>query len=193
MEEMKTKPLDARHMALLEELGAHATSHSRRTLLEHLRGTRDLLDEWGNPPHVCTAGLFHSIYGTYVFDKQSADMSMRERITEVLGRDAEWLVYVFCVTDRRCFYDHLGEPRLRLRDGVHDCDLELDRETLAALIEIEVANTVEQIPRRSTSKALRAAEFYSRAFARSRDYISAPAREAASACFARVRSRAVEA
>jgi hypothetical protein len=181
------------HIELLTQLGAHVTSHSRRTLLEHLRGTHDLLEEWGNPPHVCVAGLFHSVYGTYVFDKRSADMSMRERIRDVIGDPAEWLVYVFCVTDRRCFYDHLGESRLCLRDIVNQRDLAIDRETLGALIEIEVANMIEQIPRRSRKKALRATDFYSRAFAHSRDYISAAAREAARACFARVRSPAVEA
>lgn len=171
------------HMALLEELGANVTSHSRRTLLEHLTGTHDLLRLWGNPPHVCVAGLFHSIYGTYVFDRRSADLGMRDRIAEVIGRDAEWLVYVFCVTDRRCFYEHLGEASCRLHDMLSGHDLELDREALAALIEIEVANMVEQIPRRSRKKAVRAAELYAPAFARSRDYISSSAGEAAEACF----------
>ena len=77
-----------------------------------------------------------------------------------LGLDAERLVYVFCVTDRRCFYEHLGEPRFHLRDIVHGGDLELDRDSLAALIEIEVANIVDQIPYRSKKKALRSAVRY---------------------------------
>ena len=55
--------MNARHMTLLEELGAHTNSHSRRTLLDHLLGTHDLLVEWENEPDVCVAGLFHSIYG----------------------------------------------------------------------------------------------------------------------------------
>lgn len=185
--------MNPRHIALLEELGADVTSHSRGTLLDHLRGTHDLLEQWGNPPDVCVAGLFHSIYGTYVFDKQCADMSMREEVREVIGRDAEWLVYVFCVTDRRCFYDHLDETQFRLRDMADDRDLELDRDTLAALIEIEVANIVDQVPRRSNKKALRAAEFYSQAFSRSRSLISAAALAAACACFADVKSREVSA
>ena len=185
--------MDPRHIALLEELDAHVTSHSRRTLLDHLKGTHDLLQKWGNPPDVCVAGLFHSIYGTYVFDKRSADMSMRARIRDVIGEDAEWLVYVFCVTDRRCFYDHLDESRFNVRDIVHDRDLELDRDTLTALIEIEVANVVDQVPYRSKKKALRAAELYAEAFHRSRNHISSAARNAAAACFARIRSPAVEA
>ena len=172
--------------ALLEELDAHVTSHSRRTLLEHLKGTHDLLAQWGNPAWLCTAGLFHSIYGTYIFDRKSADLSMRARIREVIGARAEELVFVFCVCDRRRFYDHLGESRIRVRDAVHARDLELDRQSLAALIEIEVANVVEQVPRRSRKKALQAAELYAPAFRRSRDYISPMAAEAAERCFAAV-------
>lgn len=181
------------HSALLEELGAHCTSHSRRTLLDHLQGTQNLLEEWGNPPVVCVAGLFHSVYGTYIFDQQSADFSMRQRIRDVIGTHAERLVYVFCVCDRRCFYEHLGEPTCRLPDIVHNRELELDSADLAALIEIEVANVVDQIPFRSRKKALVATELYESAFARSRGYISSHATRAAELCFERIRSQAVEA
>lgn len=185
--------MNPRFIALLEELQAQTTSHSRRTLLAHLQGTHDLLEEWGNPPSVCAAGLFHSVYGTYIFDKQSADMSMRAHIRDVIGVDAEWLVYVFCVTDRRSFYEHLGEPHFHLRDIVHGGDLELDRDSLAALIEIEVANIVDQIPYRSKKKALPAVQYYGDAFTSSRDYISHSAGKAAQACFAGLRFPAVEA
>jgi hypothetical protein len=95
-------------------------------------------------------------------------------------------VYIFCVTDRRSFYDHLGESRFELRDIVHDCALPLDRATLAALIQIEVANMVEQIPYRSKKKARLAAEWHADAFARSRDYMSAAAASAAQRCFSAV-------
>ena len=185
--------MNPRYLSLLEALGAHATPHSRRTLLEHLRGTHDLLELWGNPSETCVAGLFHSVYGTYVFDRQCADLSMRDRIRGVIGNDAEWLVYVFCVTDRRCFYENLGRSHIILRDRLRNAEVRIDRRALAALIEIEVANMVEQIPRRSRKKALRAVEFYSQAFARSRDYISSAAIEAARTCFARVTAREVEA
>lgn len=178
--------MNPRHIALLEALGAHVTSHSRRTLMAHLQGTHDLLEAWGNPPAICVAGLFHSIYGTYAFEKQSADLNMRARIRDVIGPEAELLVYFFCVTDRRCFYEHLGESHFQLRDIAHDCDLTLDRDSLAALIEIEVANMVDQLPYRSKKKALRAAQWYPDAFARSRGYISAPAARAAERCFSAV-------
>ncbi len=175
--------MNTRHMALLEQLDAHVTSHSRRTLLDHLQGTHDLLVEWGNEPNICVAGLFHSVYGTYAFDKRSAGLSMRDEIRAVIGTQAEHLVYLFCVTDRRCFYKHLGELRFSLRDIVHDGDLDLHRNTLAALIEIEVANILDQIPHRSQKKARQAAEWYADVFARSENYLSPLAAGAAERCF----------
>ena len=175
--------MNPRYLALLRELDADVTSHSRGTLLEHLRGTHDLLAAWGNGPDVCVAGLFHSIYGTYAFDKRSADLDKREKIRDCVGLEAEHLVHLFCVTDRRCFYDHLGEARFTVRDIVEDRDLEVDRDTLAALIEIEVANVVDQVPRRSQKKALAAAQLYGPAFARSGGYISAGAVTAAEELF----------
>ncbi len=178
--------MNPRHIALLKDLDAHVTSHSRHTLLAHLQGTHDLLVEWENEPDVCVAGLFHSIYGTYAFDKRCADVSMRKQIRGVIGPGAERLVHLFCVTDRRCFYEHLGESRFYLRDIVEERNLELDQGTLAALIEIEVANVVEQLPRRSMEKARRTAEWYGDAFALSRSCISPLAARAAERCFSAV-------
>lgn len=171
------------HLALLRRLDAHVTPHSRGTLLEHLRGTHDLLVEWGNGPEVCVAGLFHSIYGTYVFDARCTELTGRDEIRSIIGAPAERLVHLFCVTDRRCFYDGLGEPEATLRDIVEARDLTIDRDSLAALIEMEVANVVEQVPRRSPRKARAAAELYGPAFTRAVDYISAGAAKAAERCF----------
>lgn len=177
------------HLALLRALDAHVTSHSRGTLLEHLRGTHDLLREWGNGPEVCVAGLFHSIYGTYAFETRSADLGMRDAVARVIGEPAERLVHLFCVTDRRRFYDHLGEARFALHDMVEDRELPVDRATLAALIEMEVANVVDQLPRRSPRKARAAVELYGPAFERAEDYMSAGAARAARACFRSVLHR----
>lgn len=37
------------------------------TFLEHLSGVADVLATWGEPESVSLAGLFHSIYGTELF------------------------------------------------------------------------------------------------------------------------------
>ena len=35
--------------------------------LEHLSGVQDVLQSWNEPEYVCNAGLFHSVYGTELF------------------------------------------------------------------------------------------------------------------------------
>lgn len=119
--------------------------HSGREFLEHLKGTHDILRDWGNPEHVCLAGLFHSVYGTQHFHHQSVDFKDRPVIRALIGQPAERLVYLFCVLDRpkvfldsdtiitRNFYDHHSHQMV-----------EIDRQTRNELIEIEAANLLEQ-------------------------------------------------
>ena len=174
------------HLELLERLGAGRMSHSRGTLLAHLVATHDLLQAWGNAPEVCVAGGFHSIYGTYVYDGRAASLDERPAVRRVIGERAEQLVYLFCVTDRSEFYGQVESERPRLHDPVRDEAVAIDRATLADLIEIEAANVLEQLPRRSARKAARAARWYGDAFARTHDLLSPAARRAVVECFARV-------
>jgi (p)ppGpp synthase/HD superfamily hydrolase len=123
------------HLKLIEfldELGAHRTRHSGRTLFDHLKGVHDLLRDWGNDHEVCVAGLFHSIYGTHSFKHQST--ADRDKVRSMIGERAEDLAHRFCsATDRPLFASI--EDKQRRED----------------LIEIEAANLIEQ----GSHKALR--------------------------------------
>lgn len=167
----------ARHRALLEELGVGRTQHSKRTLLDHLVGTRALLRTWGNPGAICTAGLFHSIYGTYVFARPSAELDQRPEISAIIGKRAERLVYLFCVCDRATFFADPTGSFVPARDLVNGETLGLLPATVSALLEIEAANIVEQLPRRGRETRASFA-WYRDAFERRRDRISAAAAEA---------------
>jgi hypothetical protein len=136
--------IEAQHLALLEALGTEGKAHSSRTLLHHLKGTHDLLDAWGNPQPVCVAGLFHSVYGTAYFRRPSIAFAQRERVRATIGVTAELLAYLFCTTERDDFFDQAdpAAPTLRLRsDGSR---IPVTPATLSALVEIEVANLIEQ-------------------------------------------------
>ena len=50
-----------KHLYLLLDLNADTNPHSGGALVDHLRGTHDLLQEWGNDQAVCIGWLFHSI------------------------------------------------------------------------------------------------------------------------------------
>ena len=67
---------------------------------EHLRGVQAVLRGWGVANHVATAGLFHSIYGTEGFQGFSMPLSERATIQALIGNEAEYLCFCFCMVDR---------------------------------------------------------------------------------------------
>src|SRR5271166_729667 len=90
---------------LLRDLGADKIPHSRKTLLDHLLGTADIIRRWTDDEDTYKAALFHSIYGTEFFKDAplkslTNSAEARSRIINAIGPAAERLVYVFCVMDR---------------------------------------------------------------------------------------------
>jgi hypothetical protein len=133
------------YLDLLLDLSTNESSHSKgRSLLEHLKGTYELLEQWGNPTDVCVGGLFHSIYGTQYYKVQSADLADREHIASVIGSRAEELAFLFCTTDRVGFFAEADKLAPLLVDTRSKTSVPVTPETLDALIEIEVANFIEQ-------------------------------------------------
>ena len=182
-------------LALLHVIGAHTISHSRRTLLDHLHGTYNLLCDWGNEPAVCLAGLFHSIYGTYIFSSHCVELERRDEIRERLGPQAEYLAYLFCIADRRTFFTPTIDPDMTpastpgidsprpLRHAENGAPVTVSGNIRSQLLEIEAANLVAQLPYRSARKR-RLMTWYQPAFADNSALISAPARAALAASFA---------
>lgn len=132
---------------LLEEFlarcGVHDVRHSGRTLSEHLRGTEQLLRNWGQDEAVCRAGLFHSIYGTNAFVHESATLTQRVSIAALLGVRAEQLVYLFHVLHRpHALIRAIGQGGAASRlDGQF---MAINERQLLDLITIECANLLEQ-------------------------------------------------
>jgi hypothetical protein len=139
---------------LLGQAHANDVRHSGRALYDHLLGTHDFLRMWGNDDDVCHAGLFHSIYGTRHFRHRAWPLDDRATIRDLIGKTAEFLVYLFCVTDRpRALLTAVNS----LRDHHSGDLLVLWPETLRDLREIEAANLLDQGGRRWLN-ALRACE-----------------------------------
>jgi hypothetical protein len=137
--------IEQKYLDLLRELSTDEKSHSDdRSLFEHLKGTHELLEKWDNPKDVCIGGLFHSIYGTQYYKVQSAELADRKHIAEVIGSSAEELAYLFCTTDRVGFFSEADKTNPVLVDTTTKKSVPVSTATLAALIEIEVANFIEQ-------------------------------------------------
>jgi len=113
------------------ELRRHTESikHLDKTLFEHLWGTYSILKERAKPEYLCLAGLFHSVYETEYF-KLDAPYS-RTEVKELIGEQAENLVYEFCNISPRT-------NKLIERDG------EWTDSVYADLLDIEFVNAIEQ-------------------------------------------------
>ncbi len=145
--------MNPEYRAFLKKLDSDKIPHQRGTLYDHLTGTYNYLASWGAQEHVCSAGLFHSIYGTTIFQHRSVPHSNREQIKKIIGEKAEDLVYTFSTVNR--------PPGLltAIRDGyltntISKTKKPVSREKLGELIEIEIANLLEQGSARIFSKNL---------------------------------------
>lgn len=123
--------------------GAEQAAHLNGSLLAHLQGTRDLLVSWGCDDHVCVAGLFHSVYGTSIYDHQAIEFNERHLVQACIGTRGEELAFLFCVAQRpKAFLEALDTLVMNSRlDGM---SYVLDEPKLTELIEIECANLIEQ-------------------------------------------------
>lgn len=124
-------------------MNAHQMPHSGRNLLAHLEGTWQLLRKFGSRDEVCTAGLFHSVYGTHTFAPECVSLRNRESVAHVIGEGAERLVYLFATSSRpETFLDATRTGALRQRFTGEATPV--DSAVLRDLMEIECANLIEQ-------------------------------------------------
>ena len=88
----------------LKSIGCDKQKHGNgghRTLLDHLVGVSKMLSEQNCSDALCIAGLFHSIYGTSFFRHKMISMDDRDTIKNLIGVDAENIVYNFCILPRK--------------------------------------------------------------------------------------------
>lgn len=131
----------------LKKQGAHLKKHSLgETLLDHLIGTYNLLDSWKLPKHVSVAGLFHSIYGNEYFKEGLLDFSERKLVVDVIGEEAEVLVYYFNACHRNQTLKNAREQFTQVTEVSTQQSHLLSKEQFAHLIFIIFANALEQIP-----------------------------------------------
>ncbi|KAK9805046.1 hypothetical protein WJX73_006614 [Symbiochloris irregularis] len=119
--------------------------------LDHLMGVSRVLQNWGEPQAVCDAGLFHSIFGTELFQDYSVDFKQRPQIQKLIGERAEFLAYVFCIMDLASLDATMCDP-----DGQHSILARQDQgghrvpltdQQYRDLITVQLADWLEQVER----------------------------------------------
>jgi len=81
-------------------IGADKIGHSEKTYLAHAIGVYKGLRDWDCSDDICNAGLFHSIYGTQLFQGFTLPVERRTELQELIGDYAEKLAFINCFMDR---------------------------------------------------------------------------------------------
>jgi len=129
----------------LNNLGAGDFEHLNGSLTIHLDGTYSLLKNWGASDSVCDAGLFHAAYGTAGFDEAMVSLDRRTEISNLLGREVEELVYLYCACDRDFTYESLVSGAANYKNRFTGDIVKLNRVQARNLSEMTVANELELV------------------------------------------------
>ncbi len=135
----------------LLSLGTDEVAHTGGDFLHHLQAVQRVLEEWGAEPVVSRAGLFHSIYGTELFQDFSLPLAERDQMRELIGERSELTAYCNCVMDRATLDATVvralaGEGDLEIRDR-EGGSIALTREQLVDLAQVHLFDWLEQAER----------------------------------------------
>lgn len=137
----------------LRDLGTDDISHSDKSFLAHLVAVHRDLEKWGCRQAVCRAGMFHSIYGTELFQKFSLPIERRDEVRDLIGERAEHLGYLNCAMDRPSFDANFDAespgqgPARRMIDRLTGETLQLSPDDFQDLSTIQVCDWLEQVAR----------------------------------------------
>src|SRR4030088_3117737 len=87
----------------LVALEIEKVSHTESTYLAHLISVHQYMQRQGCMEEVCRAGMFHSIYGTELFQGFKLPLERRADVRALIGERAEHLAYLNCAMDRTAF------------------------------------------------------------------------------------------
>ena len=130
-------------------LGTNDVEHTGKGFLAHLIGVYKDLERWGADVEVCRAGMFHSIYGTQLFQNFCLPLSRRSDVQDLIGERAEWLAFLNSMMHRpdwdRIFLEQTGE-RSVVNRLTHE-SYQLTPQDFDDLTTVHVCDWLEQVPR----------------------------------------------
>ncbi|MGW0948941.1 DUF6817 domain-containing protein [Streptomyces sp. NPDC002623] len=134
-----------RAVALLREFAAESIAHPGGTLLTHLQRVQARLATWKARPALQLAGLCHAFYGTDGFPTALLPLDRRNDLAEVIGTEAEAIVYLYASCDRKATHPALDQADAAFHDRftgssyVPGPQLRRDYAELSAANELDIA------------------------------------------------------
>jgi pimeloyl-ACP methyl ester carboxylesterase len=138
------EPVDTEHAPLIAWLiarGADRCAHPGGTLLAHSLRTAHTLAAWGASRALTAAGLCHAAYGTQGYPTALVPLANRSTLRELIGDDAEAIVYAYAACDRTYDRARAGEMRDRFSGEYWTPPQQLQRQ----LAELTVSNELDVV------------------------------------------------
>ena len=130
-------------------LGAADISHSDKTYLAHAIGVYNDMKAWGGTDELCSAALFHSIYGTQGFQSFTLPLDRQPELRALIGDYAEKIAFANCFMDRASLDAQLtqAEAPYTIINRVTREELVLSKAEYEDLIRIHLCDWLEQVER----------------------------------------------
>ncbi|MEO2036432.1 MAG: DUF6817 domain-containing protein [Planctomycetaceae bacterium] len=132
-----------------QDIGADDVRHTSKGYLAHAIGVYNDLKEWGWSEELARVGLFHSIYGTQLFQGFTLPVEKRDEIRELIGEQAELISYLNCAIDR----PHFDQEILKSADPYQVLDrftgelMDVSDENFTFLCTLHLCDWLEQVAR----------------------------------------------
>src|SRR5690606_18309886 len=122
--------------------GAAGVEHTDGSYLGHCAAVYRDMKRWGFDEDLARAGLFHSIYGTGIFQKFALSIERRHEVRAFAGEWVERLAYLNSALDYDTFDREVcrGTPPYRMIDRFTGQEIDLTPEEFDALVKIQLVD-----------------------------------------------------
>jgi hypothetical protein len=166
------------HYRRLLALGADEFPHVAGSLAPHLLRTASLLQQWGNRPALCLAGLYHAVYGTDGIRGSLVALEHRGVIAGIIGSEAESVAYLYGACDRDAFHPRIGTGApLQFVDRFTLSEYPIQDTALRDFCELTLANELDLV-QSSDAFSIKHRGELARLAGQMREFVSANAHDA---------------
>ncbi|MFQ5734096.1 MAG: DUF6817 domain-containing protein [Planctomycetaceae bacterium] len=133
----------------LRDVGADGVEHSDKSYLAHAVGVHNDMRRYGCDEEMCRAGVFHSIYGTELFQRFTLPLERRGDVRALIGERAEWFAYLNCAMDRAEFDRAVFQTECpyQVRDRFTGEEVPVSAADFDELVRLHVCDWLEQVGR----------------------------------------------
>lgn len=130
-------------------LDTSGVSHTGGTYMGHCFAVYRDMQAWGYDEELALAGLFHSIYGTELFQRFKLDVGRRDEVRALIGERAERLAYLNCAVNYESFDAEVlrATPPYRMVNRLEGGEIDISPEDFEDLLRMQLVDRLEQVPR----------------------------------------------